>query len=335
MLNFLFRRLVWNIFVLVGILGVAFLLMHAIPGSPWDKSPERMALGNFSMDETTRKTLDRRFGLDKPLWRQFTRYVIGDLDEGSVFVCGVVCGNFGPSYRQRGRSVQDILFGAPENGTRWNSRFVYSLRLSMLALAGIVLTGLVGGILAAIFRNSFLDRVISFLATIGISIPNFVIGLVLLIVLATGLGLINVRQNWSEPRSWVLPAVVLAFVPSGMLARLTRTAVLEVLSQDYVRTAHGKGLPAHTVLTVHVLRNASIPLMTYVGPIFLELVAGSLVIESMFGFPGMGREYWEAVIYRDYTMIMAITLLDGVFLVLANMGVDFLYTVLDPRIRIG
>jgi oligopeptide transport system permease protein len=120
-----------------------------------------------------------------------------------------------------------------------------------------------------------------------------------------------------------------------MLARLTRTAVLEVLSQDYIRTAHGKGLPTHTVLTVHVLRNASIPLMTYVGPIFLELVAGSLVIESMFGFPGMGREYWEAVIYRDYTMIMAITLLDGVFLVLANMGVDFLYTVLDPRIRIG
>jgi oligopeptide transport system permease protein len=335
MLVFLVRRFIGNVIVLLGILILAFLLMHAIPGSPWNATPDRRIAPGMAVDNYTRNALDRRFGLDKPLWRQFTSFVIGDMEAGGGFSCGIICGNFGPSYRQRGRSVQDILFSAPENGSFWQSRFAYSLRLSAMALLLIIIVGISFGILAALYHNSFLDRVIAFLATVGMSIPNFVLGLVLLIILASGLGLINVRSDWSEPRAWIVPVLVLTFAPAGGLARITRTSLLDVLTQDYIRTAHGKGLPQKTILAVHVLRNASIPLVTYLGPILLELIGGSLVIESMFGFPGMGREYWEAVVYLDYSMVMSITVLDGVFLILANMGVDLLYVSLDPRIKIA
>ena len=193
--------------------------------------------------------------------------------------------------------------------------------------------GILSGIQSALHQNSFLDRVITVSATILMSIPNFVLGLVLLILFASGLGLITIRPNWMEARSWVVPVVVLAVAPAGLLSRLTRTSILEVLHEDYVRTAHSKGLARSTVTLVHVLRNALVPLVTYLGPIFLELVAGSFVIEAMFSFPGMGREYWEAVVNLDYSMIMAVTLLDGVFLVLANLGVDILYVFVDPRIK--
>lgn len=330
---FIFKRLGWNVLVLVGVALTAFLLMHAIPGSPWNRSSGERALRNVYIDENTRKALDRHFGLDQPLWRQFTTYLLGGFDPAGSFNCGVVCGNFGPSYRQRGRSVQDILFSTPENGTRMQSRFAYSIRLAVLALAVVTAGGILGGIQAALHQNSLLDRAVSFSATVGMSIPNFVLGLVLLILFASGLGWITVRPDWSSARSWAVPVVVLAVAPAGLLARLTRTSMLEVLREDYVRTAHSKGLTRQTVTNVHVLRNALVPLVAYLGPIFLELVAGSFVIEAMFGFPGMGREYWEAVVNLDYSMIMAVTLLDGAFLVVANLAMDLLYTAVDPRIR--
>ena len=330
---FILRRLGWNVLVLLGVALTAFLLMHAIPGSPWNRVSGERALKNIYLDENTRKALDRHFGLDQPLWRQFTAYILGDSDEAGIFTCGVVCGNFGPSYRQRGRSVQDILFSAPENGSFLQSRFAYSIRLALLALVAVAAGGILSGIQAALHQNSLLDRAISFTATIGMSIPNFVLGLVLLILFASGLGLITIRANWSEARSWAVPVIVLAVAPAGLLSRLTRTSILDVLHEDYIRTAHSKGLTRQTVTNVHVLRNAMVPLVAYLGPIFLELVAGSFVIEAMFGFPGMGREYWEAVVNLDYSMIMAVTLLDGAFLVLANLGVDILYAAVDPRIR--
>jgi len=319
--------------VLFGVALTAFLLMHAIPGSPWNRPVGERALKNIYLDENIRKALDKRFGLDLPIWRQFSGYIAGDFDSDGRFVCGVICGNFGPSYRQRGRTVQDVLFSPPENGTWMESRFVYSIRLSALALMTVAVAGVLGGIQAALRSNSVLDRAISFTATIGMSIPNFVLGLVLLILFASGLGLINIRANWDEARSWIVPVIVLAVAPMGLLARLTRTSILEVLHEDYVRTAHSKGLARRTVTNVHVLRNALVPLVAYLGPLFLELVAGSFVIEAMFAFPGMGREYWEAVLHLDYSMIMAITLLNGVFLVLMNLGIDILYVFVDPRIR--
>lgn len=333
MAAFILRRLGWNLLVLFGLAVMSFLLMHAIPGNPWNQKSSERALGRVFLDAYTIRALDEHFGLDKPLWRQFSAYLVGDFNEDNRFVCGVVCGNFGPSYRQRGRSVQDILFSAPENGTWMQSRFVYSARLALLALLAVAGGGIVGGIQMALRHNSLIDRAITFTATIGMSIPNFVLGLVLLIIFASGLGLINIRSDWSEARSWVVPVIVLAVAPAGLLARLTRTSVLDVLQEDYVRTAHSKGLDMKTVINVHVLRNALVPIVAYLGPIFLELVAGSFVIEAMFAFPGMGREYWEAVVSLDYSMIMAVTLLDGAFLVLANLAVDILYVAVDPRIR--
>jgi oligopeptide transport system permease protein len=169
--------------------------------------------------------------------------------------------------------------------------------------------------------------------TMGMSIPSFVIGLLLLITLASGLGLISVIPNWSQPQAWIVPALVLAVAPMGTIARMTRTAVLEVMHRDYVRTARSKGLGEPAVISRHVFRNALIPVVTLLGPVLVELIASSFVIEAMFSFPGFGREYWLALVNLDYGMITGVTLLYAGLIVLVNLLVDMLYGVIDPRVR--
>jgi oligopeptide transport system permease protein len=317
--------------VLVLIMLVTFLLMHAAPGGPWDRDP-----GRRQVDPATQEMLNHQFGLDKPMWRQFTSYVFGDLDDDGEFVCGAVCGNLGLSYRQRGRTVQEILFGVSEDRPFWESRFGYSVRLGLLSLALAVAIGVPSGILAALRRNSWVDYLSALVANVGVSIPNFVIGIYLIIIFGVQLHWISVvPRSWSSFRVWLVPALVLGFGTMAFTARLTRSSLLEVMRQDYVRTARSKGLSERVVVGGHMLKNALIPVVTVLGPALANLVTGSFIIETMFAFPGIGREYVTAIANRDYSMILGTTLLYGALVALANLGVDLAYGFLDPRIRVN
>ena len=334
MLRFLVKRLAWTVVVLFGVLVLTFALMHAMPGSPWDRPYAERMMSSYGGSAEVYALLDRRFGFDQPVWRQFVRYVIGDVDENREFVCGVICGDLGVSTRQYGRSVQDILFSIPEGKTSiLDSRVGYTIRLAVYAFLIAIGLGLPLGVMTAVKRDSKFDRISTLLMTMGMSIPNFVIGLLLLVTLASGLGLISVIPDWSQPQAWIVPAVVLAIGPMGTIARMTRTAVLEVMHFDYVRTARSKGLGEPAVVLRHVFRNSLIPVVTLLGPVLVELIAGSFVIEAMFGFPGFGREYWEALVNLDYGMIAGVTLLYAGLIVFVNLLVEMLYGVLDPRVR--
>jgi len=331
MVTYLIRRLLWLIPILFVVALITFIMMHAAPGGPWDRD-----LNARQVDATTQNTLNEYYGLDKPLWRQFTAYVIGDFSKKeNAFVCGLVCGNLGPSYRVRGRTVQDILFEAPKGKSFLYSRFGYSLRLGSLALGMAILIGIPAGMIAALKQNTWVDYISLFITSVGISIPNFVMAIFLIIIFASMLHMVSVvPKNWDDAKAWILPAAVLGFGTMAFTARLTRASMLEVLRQDYVRTARAKGLHERVVIFRHMLRNALIPVVTILGPALAALVTGSFIIETMFGFPGMGRAYVTAISQRDYSMILGTTLLFVFLVSLANLTVDMLYVVIDPRIRV-
>jgi len=330
MIRFVIRRLLWMIPVLFLIALVTFLLMHAAPGGPWDREP-----GRRQLDAATQKRLNQQFGLDKPMWRQFVAYVFGDFNADGEFVCGAICGNLGPSYRQRGRTVQEILFTPPEGKPFWESRFGYSLRLGLLSLLFAIVIGIPSGILAGLHQNSWIDYLSALVANIGVSVPNFVIGIYLIIIFGVTLHWVSVvPRSWAAPKVWIIPALVLGFATMAFTARLTRSSTLEVMRQDYVRTARAKGVAERRVIFIHMLKNALIPVVTILGPALAGLVTGSFIIETMFAFPGIGREYVQAIGNRDYSMILGSTLLYGGLIALANLSVDIIYGFLDPRIRI-
>ena len=330
MIRYIVRRLLWLIPVTLLIALVTFLLMHAAPGGPWDHDPTRRRV-----DPRTQAKLEAKFGLDKPLWRQFAAYMIGDVNEEGEWAFGAVGGNLGPSYRQRGRTVQEILFQPPKNRSIWYSRFGYSLRLALLAFVISLTVGIPAGVASALKQNSWIDYLSAFIANVGVSVPNFVIGIFLIFIFAVWLGLVPVvPRSWDTVGVWIMPAMVLGFFTTAFTARLTRSSMLEVTRQDYVRTARAKGLSERAVIDRHMLRNALIPVVTMLGPSLVNLITGSFIIETMFGFPGIGREYVSAISNRDYSMIMGTTLIYGMLIALANLSVDIIYSFLDPRIRL-
>ncbi|MBK8422141.1 ABC transporter permease [Candidatus Villigracilis saccharophilus] len=331
MLTYLIRRLFWLVPVLLTVSLVTFIIMHSAPGGPWDTSDERR-----QVDAATAKSLSAYYGLDKPMWRQFMAYVIGDTNsQTGKYVCGVICGNLGPSYRQRGRSVQDILFGAPEGKTFWQSRFGYSVRLGVMALSMAMLIGIPLGIIAALKQNTVVDYVALLIATSGISVPSFVLAIFFIIIFASKLHWVNILvDDWTQVKYWFMPMSVLGFGTMAFTARLTRSSMLEVMRQDYVRTARAKGLAERVVVMAHMFRNALIPVITILGPALAGLVTGSFIIETMFSFPGMGRAYVQAIGQRDYSMIMGTTVVYALLVAVANLSVDFIYVFVDPRIRL-
>ncbi|HRQ31879.1 MAG TPA: ABC transporter permease [Anaerolineales bacterium] len=250
-------------------------------------------------------------------------------------MCGLVCGNLGPSYRVRGSTVQDILFKPPKGKGFEYSRFGYSLRLGLISLVFAIVLGIPAGIFSALKQNSLIDYLSGFISSVGISIPSFVMAIFMIIIFATTLHWVSVvPKSWDEAKAWVLPAAVLGFGTLAFATRLTRASMLEVLRQDYIRTARAKGLHENIVVWRHMLRNALIPVVTILGPALAGLVTGSFIIETMFSFPGMGRAYVTAISQRDYSMILGTTLLYVLMVSLANLSVDFLYVIIDPRIRL-
>ncbi len=330
MTTYLIRRLLWLVPVIFVVAGLTFVLMHNAPGGPWDRDPSAR-----QVDANTQRLLNDYYGLDKPLWRQFAAYLIGDTKSDGAFVCGLICGNLGPSYRIRGMSIQEFLFKPPSGRNFFYSRFGYSLRLGIIALAWAVLIGIPVGIISALKQNTWIDYVSLLVATIGISLPNLVMAIFMIIIFASTLHLVSiVPTDWDTANVWILPSLVLGFGTMARTARLMRASMLEVIRQDYIRTARAKGLAERIVISRHMIKNAMIPVVTILGPALATLVTGSFIIETMFGFPGMGRAFVNAIGQRDYSMIMGTTVIYALLVALSNLSVDVVYIFLDPRIRL-
>lgn len=334
MFRFLLSKFLRVAVILLSVTLIIFLLMHAIPGSPWNNySTSRRLVLNLGGDKSLERTLADRFGVNQPLWRQFTRYVVGDFRNDGTFFCGVICGNLGPSIQQSGRSVQDVLFSPPKGKSSWNSPFGYSIRLVFFASLFAVGIGIPFGIISAARPKSTASRAISVGLAALISIPNFVLGLLAVIVLASWLKLIRVLPDWNQWTAWIVPAVVLAVMPMASIARVTKASLMNIMSEEYVRTARAKGLTQARVVLKHVLSNALVPMITFMGPTLMEIFTGLFVVEGLYAFPGFGREYWNAVLNLDYPMILGLTLLYAIGFSIVSILVDILTAIIDPRIR--
>jgi peptide/nickel transport system permease protein len=307
LVRYVVYRLLWLVPTLLAMALVTFLVMHATPGSPLDPVAE----GANPLSPEAQKNLAQVYGLDKPLYVQF-----------GIFLQKAVRGDFGTSFVYKTRTVAEIMI----------ETFPISLLLGSMALALAVAGGLTLGILAAVYQNRSWDYVSVSVATLGVSVPNFVLA-VFLIVLFSLLLPIFPTGGWNSPRDWVLPTITLALAPMGIIARFTRSSMLEVIRSDYIVTARAKGLAEAPVILKHVLKNGFIPVVTLLGPMFAAVGTGSFFVESIFRIPGMGRFFVLSMTGRDYPMIMAVVLIYGAFLALMNLVVDLLYGTLDPRIR--
>lgn len=345
-MSYVIRRLAWMIPTLFAVLLITFVIMHATPGGPWDTDSTSRAA-----DPLVAQRLNKQYGLDKPLYfnpdaaRQAASVgktgmeIAGAFFDSQFFnyLANLAQGRLGPSYRFRGRTVEQIIFEAPAGKPFWQNRLLTTAFLGMLAMAIALLLGLTFGLVAGLEQNTIVDRLGLLLATIGYGIPSFVLGILFIIVFAVWLNVINVLEfdYWERWQAWVLPALTLAIPSGAYIARLTRASVIEVMRQDYVRTARAKGLRTRLIVFRHILRNALIPVVTFTGPALAGLITGSFIIESQFSVNGIGRLYVESISRRDYTVILALTLLYALLIAVANLITDLLYGFLDPRIQVG
>ncbi len=310
MTPYIIRRVLWLIPVLLVVSVVTFALMHMAPGGPWDRDSSQKPLPARTIER-----LNRQFNLDKPVYEQYLLYM-----------WGAVRGDLGPSYTQPGKNVGELIL----------DRIPYSGRLGLQALLLALVIGIPLGVIAALRQNTWIDYIALFLSTIGSAVPSFVLGIYLIIVFAVALNLFPVAaSDWGDWRAWVLPTIALAVGPAAYMARLTRSSILEILRQDYVRTARAKGLRENVVVVRHVLKNAMIPVWTVLGPITAGLVTGSFVIEQVFSVPGVGRFFVSAISQRDYSMIMGTTLFYALMIALGNLIIDVTYGLFDPRIKVS
>lgn len=339
MAKFIVRRFLWMILVLFVVSVITFVLMHAVPGGPFAREKP--------LPEATVAQLNAKYHLDEPLINQYIYYVT------DILVPRVTTGripasasgdylltvplpqifgeeaalrwmNFGPSYRARGRSVNDIF----------RDNLIVSAQLGVAALALALTIGMPLGILAAKNRNRWPDYVAMGIAIFGVSIPVIISAPVLQYMFGVQWKILPVT-GWGTPAHIILPAIALGFINSAVIARLTRASLLQVLTEDFIRTARAKGLGERSVLIRHALRNSLIPVITVLGPLFAALITGTFVVETVFSIPGMGRYFVSSIQSRDYPVIMGTILLYAFLLVAANMVVDILYAWVDPRIRLS
>jgi len=302
-INYLARRILWIIPVLFAVSIITFFLMHAVPGGPWDAEKRLPA--------NVQARLNAQYGLDKPLYEQYVQWA-------GKFVTG----DLGPSYRSRDRTVNDIV--GDGIGT--------TIHLGLMAFALSVVVGIPLGIFAALGHNRWPDYLSTSVSIIGIATPSFVLAILLIVIFSITLGWFP-TGGWKGPQYWVLPTVALAGFPIAVIARYTRASMLEVTRKDYIRTAQSKGIGGRDVVSRHMIRNALIPVVTILGPTLAFLVTGSFIIETIFSVPGIGRFYISAISTRDYSLLMAMTLIYAFAVAFLNVVVDVLYAYIDPRIR--
>jgi ABC-type dipeptide/oligopeptide/nickel transport system permease component len=307
--RYLINRILWMIPVLWVVATVTFVLMHSAPGSPWDA---KSGAGGRDLDPRLAESFNRQYGLDQPLIIQYGTYL-----KNAVTL------DFGESYVKQNKPVMDII----------GDGFPYSAKIGILALGMALGIGIPVGILAATRHNTAVDYISLFVTTISYTLPDFVIAIFLLIIFSVKLGVTPIL--FTDWRSYILPALALGTGSAAFIARLTRASVLEAMRNPHVTTARAKGLSSRAVLTRHVVRNGMIPVITIVGPAFAGLVTGTIIIERVFGVPGMGRLFIDSISTRDYPVIMGVTLFYAFFITLGNLLVDIAYGFADPRIRDG
>jgi len=303
---YIVRRLLALIPTLLLIYSLTFFLMHSTPGGPWDS-------GEKPIPADVQERLKAAYGLDKPLWQQYTE-----------FLGKAVRGDLGPSYTQRSRSVTDII----------GETFPVSLKLAGVATIIAALIGIPLGILGAVRHNRPLDYLATFVSVFGISTPSYVITSLLVLVLASKLHLVP-TSGWDgvwSPKI-IIPALSLALYPMAVLARYTRSSMLEVLRTDYMRTARSKGVSERAVLLRHGLRNAMLPVITIAGIVLADIATGSFFVETIYQVPGIGRYFVQSISGRDYPVILGTVLVLGLVVSVMNLIVDLIYPLLDPRIR--
>ena len=301
---YIIKRILLAIFTVWIVITVTFFVMHAVPGGPF--------LGEKATTPAVQKAMEATYGLDETLMAQYFTYL---KDIVTKF-------DFGPSLKQRGRDVIDIIGDGMST----------SLMLGVIAAALSTVVGVILGAIAALRRNKIIDRVIMVITTAFVSMPSFIMGALLLVLFATTLNL--VPANGDSPEGLILTIITLALYPMAYITRLTRSSMLDVLGQDYIRTAKAKGVSGKRIIFGHALKNSLIPVLTYLGPMLAYIVTGSLVVEKIFAVPGIGRAFVSSITNRDYTMIMGTTIILATLIVFMNLVTDILYKVVDPRITL-
>ncbi len=302
MFKFIARRLVQAAFVIFVIITVTFFMVRFAPGDPF--SAER------KMPEHIKERLMAHYGLDQPVLVQYGNYLKQ-----------LARGDLGPSFTET-RSVNQILAAS----------FPVSLELGGWALLIALGIGMPIGIVAAVFRNTLADYVPMSLAMIGICLPTFVLGPILALVFGVWLGWLNV-SGWFVPSDRILPALTIGLVYAAVIARITRGGMLEILSQDFIRTAIAKGVPFWRVIVFHTLKGGLLPVISFLGPALAGIISGSFVVETIFQIPGMGREFVSSAFDRDYTLVLGTVILYALLITAANLLVDIVQVVLNPRLR--
>ena len=304
-MGYIIKR-IFNAFIVLWIvITITFFLMHAIPGGPFTAEK--------SLPPYVLHSIEERYKLNDPLYKQY-----GD------YLCNLVQGDLGPSFKYPGRSVNDII----------KDGFPVSFKLGIEAILIAIIIGIPAGILAGVKKDKWQDRAVNFFTTLGVAVPSFVVAALLIYVLSTKLHLLPAAM-WNGWRYEIMPALALSGMPMSVIARLTRSSMLDILSQDYIKTARAKGLSWSKVLIKHALPNSLIPVVTYLGPMTASILTGSFVIETIFAIPGLGQYFVTSIYNRDYTVILGVTIFYSVIVIVLNMVVDLLYPLLDPRIKIG
>lgn len=300
MARYVVKRILLAIVTIFIVCGITFFAMNAIPGGPFNTEK--------ASSPQVKAVLEERFNLDKPVPEQFV-----------IYMKNVLHGDFGVSLKT-GRDIADTLL----------TSFKVSAKLGGVAAIVAIIFGIIFGSIAALCRNRWPDRIIIFMTTLASAVPSFVLGTLLLLVFCIQLGWVTVWS--SDSHNYVLPIIALAFSPMATITRLTKTSMLDALGQDYVRTAKAKGVSTLKVIFVHALRNALIPVVTYVGPMIGSIITGSLVVENIFTIGGLGSKFITGITNRDYSMIMATTIFLAVIMIVANLITDLVYKAIDPRI---
>lgn len=303
MARYIFKRIISAIITVWFIMTLTFVMMHSIPGNPF--SSER------AMDETVKKAIFAKYGFDKPLYKQYL-----------IYMGNFLKGDFGVSYSKKGISVSQII----------SAGFPKSMNIGILSSVFIITVGISAGIMAALKQNKIFDRAAMVLATLGATVPSFVIATGYLYIFSKKLSLVP-AFGLESPLGYIGPAIAIGVFSLSYVTRLTRSSLLEVLQQDYIRTARAKGLSEGVVIVKHGLRNALIPIVTYLGPMLAGILTGGFVAEKVFSVAGIGQLFTTSITSRDYTMIMGITVFFAILLIAAVLVVDIVYVIIDPRIK--
>ena len=303
-LFYVLKRIGLAILTIWVVITITFFVMHAVPGGPF--------VGEKATTPAVQAAMEAKYGLDKPVLEQYFTY-LGDI---------VLRFDFGPSLKQRGRQVIDII----ADGMK------VSAKLGLIAAFGALVVGIVLGAVAALRRNKVIDKVIMVITTAFVSMPSFIAGALLLTIFAVSLHLLP--ANGAQKNGLILPVVTLGLYPMAYITRLTRSSMLDVLGQDYLRTARAKGVPGFKVIFGHALKNSLIPVITYFGPMLAYIVTGSIVVEQIFAVPGIGRAFVNSITGRDYPLIMGTTIILACLIIIMNLVSDLLYKIVDPRIEL-